>query len=356
MAESDEHESKTEEPTEKRIQDAIEKGQLPVSRELVVAAGFFGFLLCIGFVLDAESAFLIRSLGLMLENAGGIRLTSGADAWKYLFYSLSQLGRFVASPLAILVICGLAAAFAQAAPRLVIDRIVPDLSRISPQRGWRRLFGATGIFELIKAMLKILIIGLATFFSLNFEKSKMSDAMRIDPVALPSLAQTLMMHFASTVCVAAGILAAVDFASARYRWRRDIRMTRQELREEVKQSEGDAFVKARMRSLAQSRARKRMMASVPRATLIISNPTHYSIALRYKRDEGGAPLVIAKGKDILALKIREIACAHDIPVLERRDLVRAMYDHVEVDKMIPQEFFRPVAELIHFLNARSARR
>ena len=131
-------------------------------------------------------------------------------------------------------------------------------------------------------------------------------------------------------------------------------MDRQELKEEFKQSGGDAFVKARMRSLAQSRARKRMMQNVPRASLVLANPTHYAVALRYVREEGGAPIVVAKGKDLIALSIREIAARHDIPVFEKKDLVRAMYDHVEVDKMIPAEFYRPVAELIHLLSRKAA--
>jgi flagellar biosynthetic protein FlhB len=133
-------------------------------------------------------------------------------------------------------------------------------------------------------------------------------------------------------------------------------MSRQELKEEFKQSEGDPFVKARMRSLAQDRARRRMIASVPKASFVIANPTHYAIALRFVREEGGAPMVLAKGKDLVALKIREVAERHGVPVLERKELARAMYDFVEVDKMIPQEFYRPVAELIHYLDALATRR
>lgn len=114
--------------------------------------------------------------------------------------------------------------------------------------------------------------------------------------------------------------------------------------------------KARMRSLARDRARRRMIAAVPKATLVIANPTHYAIALRYRREEGGAPLVVAKGKDLLALRIREMATRHEVPVFEKKELVRAMYDLVDVDRMIPPEFYRPVAELIHFLHTLGARR
>ena len=132
-------------------------------------------------------------------------------------------------------------------------------------------------------------------------------------------------------------------------------MSRQELKDEQKQAEGDPLVKARLRSLALDRSRKRMMSAVPRATLVIANPTHYAIALRYVREEGGAPLVVAKGKDLIALKIREIAKGNHIPVVEDKALARSMYDSVEVDKMIPPELYRAVAEVIHFLYAKKAR-
>jgi flagellar biosynthetic protein FlhB len=206
------------------------------------------------------------------------------------------------------------------------------------------------LIELVKAMAKIVIIGGAVTFSLTVDRNILTDAIRGDPRHIPGIAMTLLVHLASVVCITGGVLALADWQWSRYKWRRDMRMSRQELKEEIEQSEGDPFVKARMRSLAQSRARKRMMAAVPRATLVLANPTHYAIALRYVRDEGGAPFVMAKGKDLIALKIREIADECNIPILEKKDLVRAMFDHVEVDRMIPQEFFRPIAELIHFLN------
>jgi flagellar biosynthetic protein FlhB len=160
-----------------------------------------------------------------------------------------------------------------------------------------------------------------------------------------------MTHLTSVVAIALTILALSDFVWARFKWRRDLRMSRQEVKEEFRQAEGDPFVKARMRSLAMDRSRRRMMASVPKASFIVANPTHYAIALRYVREEGGAPLVLAKGKDLVALKIREVAEKNGVPVLERKELARAMFEIVEVDRMIPPEFYRPVAELIHFLNA-----
>jgi flagellar biosynthetic protein FlhB len=129
-------------------------------------------------------------------------------------------------------------------------------------------------------------------------------------------------------------------------------MTRQEIKDEMKQAEGDPLVKARLRSLARDRARRRMITAVPRATVVITNPTHYAIALKYDRETGGAPLVVAKGADLVALRIREIAAKHDIPIVEDKPLARAMYDAVEVDQWIPAEFYRAVAKILHFIYSR----
>jgi flagellar biosynthetic protein FlhB len=216
--------------------------------------------------------------------------------------------------------------------------------------GLARFISLASVLEVAKSAIKILIVGAAMAIVASGDRSLYADAMRMEPAMLPSIALRLVIHLTSVVAIAMSLLALADFFWTRFKWRRDLRMSRQELKEELKQSEGDPLVKARMRSLAMDRSRRRMLAAVPNASFVIANPTHYAIALRYVREEGGAPLVLAKGKDLIALKIREVAQEHGVPVLERKELARAMYDIVEVDKMIPQEFYRPVAELIHFLD------
>jgi flagellar biosynthesis protein FlhB len=354
---SDDHdpESKTEEATEKKVQDTLEKGNRPMSRDAVSVAGFFSFLLCLNYVFPSVGPRMIEAMSMMLGSSAGIPLHNGADAASYMIAVLLELARFLAPLLALITFGGLAASFAQGAPRFVFDRIQPDLSRLSLRSGWRRIFGVAGLVELAKAVAKMTIVGGAAGFALVVDHGAITDAMRTEPGQLPKLASSVIIHLTSVVCIAASLLAFADVAWTRVKWRRDIRMSRQDHKDEVKQAEGDPVVKGRMRSLALHRSRKRMMAAVPNATLVIANPTHYAIALRYIREEGGAPLVVAKGKDLLALKIREIAERENIPVLEKKELARAMYDLVEVDRMIPQEFFRPIAELIHFLGQADAR-
>jgi flagellar biosynthetic protein FlhB len=149
------------------------------------------------------------------------------------------------------------------------------------------------------------------------------------------------------------VIAAVDFVWSRFHWRMDLRMTKQEVKDEHKQSDGDPLVKARLRSIARDRARNRMMTAVPKATLVIANPTHYAIALKYVRDQDAAPVVLAKGTDLVALKIREIAEANGIPVFEDVTLARSMYKQVSVDNLIPPQFYHAVAELVKVVYANS---
>jgi len=178
--------------------------------------------------------------------------------------------------------------------------------------------------------------------------------MSLDPDAVLELILTIAMRLLMAVCVVTILLLAVDLLWVRMHWRKDIRMSKQEIKDEMKELEGDPLKEARLRSLALDRRRKSMIAAVPRATLVIANPTHYAIALRYVREEGGAPLVLSKGKDLIALKIREIAEQHLIPIIEDKLLASSMYDSVEVDRPIPPEFYKAVAELVHILYAKSS--
>ena len=172
--------------------------------------------------------------------------------------------------------------------------------------------------------------------------------MYTDPVALPEMILTIAMRIVSAICIATIVLVAVDLAWARFHWRRELRMTKQELKDEHKQAEGDPVVKARLRSLARDRSRQRMISAASRASLVIANPTHYAIALRYNRDENPAPLVLA-GMDAIALKIASRRGEPD-SVIENKALARALRGR-RVDQVIPAEFFRPIAEIIYFLQS-----
>jgi flagellar biosynthetic protein FlhB len=254
----------------------------------------------------------------------------------------------------IIPLAGIAASAFQNVPRFVGERIRPQASRISPLKGWQRIFGRAGQVEFLKSLAKFLaasVIVFVVFFSGN---SLFTDAVASDPSALPEFLRENMVRLLVANVLAITAIAGFDLAWSRIHWRQELRMTRQEVKDELKQSEGDPLVKSRLRSLGRDRARRRMINTVPTATLIVANPTHFSVALRYKPEQDAAPVVVAKGQDLIALKIREIAAQHSIPIFEDVPLARALYKQVNVDQMIAPEFYKAVAELIRVINARHA--
>jgi flagellar biosynthetic protein FlhB len=348
--------NKTEEATEKKLRDAVEKGDIPVSREAATFASVIGILVVTGFLVKEGGMRLAVALERLMDDPGGWSLRNSADAASLLEAIATESFRFLLPLLATLSLFGVVASMAQNPPRLAFDRIQPDASRLSPSKGWSRLFGLQGQTEFLKAVLKFGGVSAVIFILLRSEQSSFMNAMFTEPSALPDLILAMTMRLLAAVAIATILLVAADMLWARLKWRRDLRMTRQELKDELKQAEGDPLIRSKLRSLVLDRSRRRMIAAVPRATLVIANPTHYAIALRYVREEGGAPLVVAKGQDLIALKIREIAEQNQIPIVEDKALARSMYDSVEVDKMIPPELYRAVAEVVHFLHAKKTGR
>ncbi|RZK75580.1 MAG: flagellar biosynthesis protein FlhB [Methylobacterium sp.] len=301
----EDQESKTEAASERKIREAVEKGDVPFSREAPIFASILGLLIVLSFVVRDAVTPLLQSLAPFLDHPRDFALENNQDVARILEGTAMAAARFLIPVVLILGLCGLVSALIQNVPSLVGERIRPQWSRISPAAGWGRIFGKSGQVEFLKSVL--------------------------------------------VVCIATIVIVAIDLVWSRLRWQRSLRMSKQDLKDEHKQTEGDPLVKSRLRSLAQDRSRKRMLANVKQATVVIANPTHYAIALRYARDEQPAPLVLAKGKDLVALRIREIAEANGIAVVEDKPLARSLYDSVEVDQMIPAEFYSAVAQILFFL-------
>jgi flagellar biosynthetic protein FlhB len=353
MSDTDDKDSKTEAPSDKKIRDAIEKGNIPFSREATLFASIVGILLVLAFATRGTTKTLTEKLSLFVNRPQDFRLESGADA-SLLFQAVAlEVGQFLIPTIVILAGCSLAASLLQNVPSVVSERIRPQWNRISPASGWKRIFGRQGLVEFSKSLFKFGTMTIVSILLLKSEQYKVLNAMLTDPSLLPELMLTMAMRLVSAIAIATIVLVAADLLWARFKWHSDLKMTKQEVKEEYKQMEGDPMVKARMRSLAQDRSRKRMLAAVPNATFVIANPTHFAIAMRYERSEASAPIVVAKGKDLIALKIREIAEKSGIPVIEDKPLARSMYDHVEVDRMIPPDFYKAVAQILFYILTRS---
>jgi flagellar biosynthetic protein FlhB len=352
MSEEPDKDSKTEEATYKKTQDAIEKGNVATSRELPILFSLVAMLLIAFFLIKNSAATLSANLSLFLDNPGGVRIDRGQDAILLLDSVALEMGKFLLPAIVVLCVAGLAGSMSQNAPRFVGERIRPQMSRISIRKGWEKIFGAQGLVEFGKSLFKFVSCGFVLAMLLNSVQFRLVNAMFSDPGTIAETTISITVKLLSAVCIATVLLVIADLVWARVQWRKNLRMTRQEVKDEHKQAEGDPLVKSRMRSLARDRSRNRMMANIPRATFVLANPTHYAIALRYVHEEGGAPLVIAKGQDLVALKIKDIAAENNIPIFEDKILTRAMFPQVGVDSTIPIEFYKAVAEIIYYLHTR----
>ena len=353
MAESGDDE-KTEEGSEKKTHDALEKGNTPFSREASVFLSLGAMLVISALVLSSNVRPLVDALSTLFANPTRDPFSTTADTISIFRIAGIAAASFLLPVLLLLMSAGLIAGVAQGVPRFVLDRITPKWSKLSPAAGLKRLLGRDGQIEFLKNLAKLSLVSGIVALILRGQADALFATLFYEPSLLGAMMLSLIARLLAGALVAYAILAVGDLIWSRMRWRRELRMTRQELKDEMKQAEGDPLLKAKRRSLAMDRRRRRMMAAVPKATLVIANPTHYAIALRYVREEGGAPVVLAKGQDLIALKIREIAENAGIPVIEDKALARSMYDHVEVSQLIPAEFYKAVAELIHFLQARGS--
>lgn len=346
MADAVDKDSKTEEATEKKIQDTIEKGKLPHSREAPILASFVAILVFTVFFASDNVADLGMFLSVFLEKPEVWPLATERDVVELYRVVLIEITRVLAAMMILLVVAGVLASVLQHAPGFVLERIRPQASRISFKTGWTRLFGVQGVAEFLKSLGKLCFAVAVLAFAVGEARHRLLSGMITNPVAFGSVIRDVAIDILISVTLVMTLIAVADVMWSRFQWRRDLRMTRQEVKDELKQSDGDPIIKSRMRSLARDRARNRMMGAVPRATLVIANPTHFAIALKYVRDEDAAPVVLAKGQDLVALKIREIAEANGIPVFEDVALARSMYKQVSVDNVIPAQFYQAVAELV----------
>ena len=352
MSEEASSDQKTEAPSERKIQEALDKGNVPFSKEVVTFTSLMAITGVTIFLMPSGAYRITQSLKRLIEDPGDWSLTVSTDAAAVISVFATDVAWILAPLISWLFITGIAGALVQNQPRMVLHRIKPQMSRVSLKSGWRRLFGAQGLVEFLKAVFKFSAVSLVAIIVVRYLQTDITNAVLLSGMGQLSLIQSSLALSVAAVTVAAALLAIADFAWSRFHWHRELRMTKEELKNEHKQLEGDPMRKARMRSIARERSRNRMIINVADATVVIANPTHFSVALRYRPDLDPAPLVLAKGQDYVALKIREVAEANDIPIIEDKLLARSLHEAVEVDALIPPEFYRAVAEIVLFLNTR----
>lgn len=345
--EAPEQEQKTEDPSERKLRDAQEKGNVVKSQEVNTWFILSGSALVFAMMAGPTSQSLVGTLKILLENAEKFEV--GSQALSQFWNNLAGSILIVAIlPSMVLMAFGVAANLIQHRPLLSLEPIKPKLSKINPLEGAKRLFGVDALVNFGKGLLKLTVVSCVLWFVLVPEIDSLENMIRLEPGMILKDFMDLSLKIFAAVLSVVTIIAIADYLYQRNRWWKRLKMTVQETRDEYKQQEGDPKVKGRIRQIRVERSRRRMMAAVPQATVVITNPTHFAVALKYDR-KMAAPQCVAKGADAIAFRIRELAKANDVPIVENPPLARALYASVDIDETIPAEHFRAVAEVIGFV-------
>lgn len=356
MAENDDQDNaqKTEEPTAKKLREARQRGQVPLSREINNWIMLMVATVLIMTVSGSMFSELSGFMRLFIERSHDIPMGKGGVA-AALSHSVLEVAKIMALPLLILMIAAFMGPFIQIGPIFSTETIMPKLEKISPMKGFKRLFSKKSLMEFLKGLLKITIIGVVGVVILKPYFGQLDHMVGLPMMLILDELQSLAVKLMIGVLIVLIVVAVIDLVFQRYEFNQNMRMTKQEVKDEFKQTEGDPHIRARLRSLRAERARQRMMQNVPKADVVITNPTHFSIALQYNPEEMDAPVCVAKGIDEVALRIREVAKDHGIILYENIPLARSLYEVVEVDQMIPEDQYKAVAEVISFVFKKKGR-
>jgi flagellar biosynthetic protein FlhB len=348
MAEEQDKSQKTEEPTPRKLEEARKKGQVASSQEVKHWFAILGALILILAFAPMAAGGMARSMAGFLTTVHAIPLDR-TSVLELMSSMVGTIALYLLAPLIVLLLMALAGSFVQHGPLLSAESLKPKLEKISPLKGLKRLFSMKALMEFVKGLLKIVIVGgIATAVILPEFAGLEGFAGLAMPIVLErlwSMAVTLLIAVLAVMTVIAGM----DLLYQRFEFNKQQRMTKQEVKDEFKQSEGDPLVKAKLRQIRTERARRRMMAAVPEADVVITNPTHFAVAMAYEPETMAAPTVVAKGADLMALRIRELAREHDVTIVENPPLARALYQAVEIDESIPPEHYKAVAEVISYV-------
>lgn len=343
---ADDDSDKTEEPSARKLSQAREKGQTVNSKEVANFAVLLGATVVIGLIGPYMMKDLTKALLVFVERPDTIDVTGSG---KVMVESLLSIFLALAPALALLLVLAVLSVVMQVGWKVSAESIQPKLEKISPLSGAKRMFSLKSVVELMKGIVKLVLVGLIAYAIVFPEFERIELMVQMDIRELLGETHWIAIKLFIAILAIVAVVATIDYLYQRYEFMKQMRMSKQEVRDEHKQTEGDPHVKARLRQLRMERARTRMMAAVPKATVVITNPTHFAVALKYEMAEMAAPRVVAKGVDAVALRIREIANENEVPIVENRPLARALYDNTELDQEIPEEFYKAVAEVISYI-------
>ena len=336
---------KTEEPTDKKIEDAKKEGNVPKSIEVTgVAILFFGSL----YLLFFSGSTVAEIKKLMLYSYSFIGHEMDNTIWFSIAYNIMMVFLTALAPLLILVlVLTLVANWSQFG--FMVTPLKIDLQKLDPIKGFKNVFGLKKVLEALKLTMKLTIIFIVMTLLFIFTKDMFLSMMDMETRQAIIGMIELTGYFLAAILLIIIIFAIIDFYFTRHYYFKSLKMSKQEIKDEFKNLEGDPQVKGRIRQIQREIAKKRMMSDVPEADVIITNPTHYAVALKYDNEVNTAPKVVAKGVDFIAVRIKEIANENNVPIVENPALARALYDQIEIDQEIPNEFYKAMAEILTYV-------
>lgn len=347
MADEPDKSEKTEDPSQKKLDDAHKRGDVVKSQEVTtwfMIAGSAGLFIVMA---PVTSANVLTTLRTVMANADQYDV-GGPGFGAFISGLAISVFSSVLLPLMALALAAIAANLVQHRPVNSLDPLKPKWSKISPAAGAKRLFSTEALVNFSKGLFKLTVVSVVMFMVLWPERDRLDTMITGDVmVILRSFWDLGIKIFAATLVIIT-VVAGADYAYQRHKWWERQKMTLKEVKDEYKQMEGDPAIKSKIRQLRQDRAQKRMMSAVPNATVIVTNPTHYAVALKYDSDMA-APICVAKGADAIALRIREVATLNDVPIVENPPLARALYASVDIDDTVPTEHFKAVAQVIGYV-------
>jgi flagellar biosynthetic protein FlhB len=340
---------RSEKPTPKKLEDARKKGQVAQSREIPSAMILLTSLGVFYFGGQAMARQLANLMQVSFRNLNGGWTQTAASVHLMTGWLFNETLSILMPMMIALLIIGIVANVVQFGFNFKEDLLAPDFKKLNPVSGVKRLVSLKALVELVKSIFKIGFVGLIAYLILRKELVTIPSLIHTEVVETAAYMGEVAFKIAFFVCLGLIILAAADFAYQRWQHRKNLMMTKQEVKEERKQSDGDPQVKARIRSMQMEMAQRRMMAAIPTADVVITNPTHFAIAIKFDAQAMDAPQVVAKGADYIAQRIREIALEHDVPLVENKPLARALYGSTEIGGFIPTELYRAVAEVLAYV-------
>jgi len=356
VAEGTDPESKTEEATPRKLAEARQKGDVAKSPDVAGALSLTGaaavVLMSGGWFATSMAEQLLPFIAAPHTMLGGLEAGAGVEIGAIAVWAVAP---FLGVVMLATIVGGIGGNIAQSGLIFTGEKLKPKWSHVNPLSGFKRIFGPDGLFQFAKTFLKLLAVGVICWLVLRPHVRDLEMMAAMPPVMILPLARDLAIALMMSTIIFLSFAAGADFLWQKHRFAERMKMSKEELKEDYKQSEGDPHIKAKLKQIRAQRSRQRMMQNVPNATVIVTNPTHYSVALRYETGDA-APVCVAKGVDAVALRIREVGREHDVPIVENVPLARALYAAVDIDETIPREHFEAAARVIGFVMQKRKKR